>query len=323
MKLSLCVFVVAFLLSLALGKIFIILQKKINVGQPVLGYVKEHKQKEGTPTMGGVFFIISAIIAYVICPFKKTKLSTVCLVISVAYGVVGFLDDFIKVRQKRNLGLRPYQKIIFQISVGVICAFFLFKNGLTAYNLPFTNKKLDLSSVCIPLTLVVLIATTNCVNLTDGLDGLAGSVSFVYLFFISLFIVFGQSLLAENENLSLLSLCFSFCGALLGFLIYNTNKASVFMGDTGSLALGGIISSVSVFSGNTFYIPLLGITFVFSGLSVIIQVIYFKMTGKRVFLMAPLHHHFQHKGYSEAKIVMSYVVASIIMGITCLIFIKG
>ena len=170
----------------------------------------------------------------------------------------------------------------------------------------------DISWGIIPLVIFVFVASVNCVNLTDGLDGLAGGTSLVYLTIVGIML-----LAAEN---SCANLCFISVGAIAAFLLINVNKAGLFMGDTGSLALGGLISCVTVFSGNTLYLPIIGIAFVISGISVIVQVIYYKRTGRRVFLMSPLHHHFQMKGYTECKISYAYALVTALTGIICIIF---
>ena len=236
------------------------------------------------------------------------------LAITGGFTVVGFLDDFLKIYRKENEGLKPYQKIIFQVLIAAIAAAYCYVNGLTYLKIPFgSGAQFNISWGIIPLVILIFIATVNCVNLTDGLDGLAGGTSSAYLF------IFGIMLYIQGSNLA--ALCFVAVGAVAAFLVFNVNKASIFMGDTGSLALGGLISCVSVFSSNSLYIPVLGIMFVISGISVIVQVIYYKRTRRRVFLMAPIHHHFQMKGYTECKITYSYAVITAFVGILCLLFV--
>ncbi len=171
---------------------------------------------------------------------------------------------------------------------------------------------MDIKWGIIPLVIFIFIATVNCVNLTDGLDGLAGGTSCAYL------LILGVMLAMKGVNSALL--CFAGLGAVAAFLVFNSNKAAVFMGDTGSLALGGFISCISVFSGNSLYIPIIGVMFVISGISVIVQVIYYKRTRRRVFLMSPIHHHFQMKGHTECKISYAYFALTCLVGIICLIF---
>ena len=315
------IFLISFFTSLVLGKITIPLLRKLKAGQNVLSYVKEHSEKNGTSTMGGLFFIVSAIV--ISCLFFKgdKKIALFSLAICFSYMVVGFLDDFIKIKNKRNLGLKAYQKIIFQGFISIFCGVFCLKNGLTFIYVPFTQKLINVGNWIIPFSIIVFLATTNCVNLTDGLDGLAGNTSMLFLFFTAVLIglqtkVNPSVYLIKEEYYNLINCCVAFCGAILGFLVFNTYNASVFMGDTGSLGLGGIIACVSIFSGNMLTIAVIGFVFVLSGLSVILQVVYFKITkGKRIFLMAPFHHHLQHKGLSESKIVFIYSMITLIMGL--------
>ncbi len=279
-----------------------------------MGYVKEHKSKSGTPTMGGLAFITAIIVVGLCLLGVRDSKVNLTLAITGGFTVVGFLDDFLKIYRKENEGLKPYQKIIFQVLIAAIAAAYCYVNGLTYLKIPFgSGAQFNISWGIIPLVILIFIATVNCVNLTDGLDGLAGGTSSAYLF------IFGIMLYIQGSNLA--ALCFVAVGAVAAFLVFNVNKASIFMGDTGSLALGGLISCVSVFSSNSLYIPVLGIMFVISGISVIVQVIYYKRTRRRVFLMAPIHHHFQMKGYTECKITYSYAVITAFVGIFCLLFV--
>lgn len=304
----------AFAASFLLLLLILPLLKKLKAGQYILGYVKEHKSKSGTPTMGGLAFVAAIIITgFCLCGFGSGQ-ANLALAVTAGFMIVGFLDDFLKIYRKENEGLKPYQKIFFQLSIATVAAVYCFVNGITKINIPFAgNLSVDIKWGIIPLVIFIFIATVNCVNLTDGLDGLAGGTSMAYL------LIFGIILYIQGTNLALL--CFSAVGAIAAFLVLNTNKAKIFMGDTGSLALGGFISCVSVFSENSLYIPILGIMFVISGISVIVQVIYYKRTRKRVFLMAPIHHHFQMKGYSEGKISYAYFILTALVGIFCLIFV--
>jgi phospho-N-acetylmuramoyl-pentapeptide-transferase len=317
-------FLTAFLISCFLGKVMIPMLKKFKVGQTILVYVKEHEGKNGTPTMGGLFFVFAIILTFFIFGGLKSHIARVCIVIMGAFMFVGFLDDFIKVRSKKNEGLKPYQKIIFQISIGLIAGVFAYKYGINFIYVPFLVDKFYLGLFTIPVLAIIFIAITNSVNLTDGIDGLSGSVSLIYLlatFFLIIIqtTVFKTDYYFGNDYKEVLLLLTTSIGAILGFLVYNVNKAKVFMGDTGSLALGGLIGSVSIFTANTLAIPFFGITFVLSSLSVIIQVVYFKFTKKRVFLMAPFHHHLQHIGLTENKIVYFYVLTTVIFAVIYII----
>ncbi len=304
----------AFLASLFLLMIILPVLRRLKAGQYILGYVKEHKSKSGTPTMGGLAFI-TAIIAVALCMLGvgDNKLN-LTLAVTGGFTVVGFLDDFLKIYRKENEGLKPYQKIIFQLAIASVAAAFCYVNGIRYLNIPFGGgASVYVGWGIIPLVIFIFVATVNCVNLTDGLDGLAAGTSSAYLFIMGI--------LLSMQSFKSSTLCFISVGALAAFLIFNVNRASVFMGDTGSLALGGLISCISVFSGNSLYIPILGIMFVISGISVIVQVIYYKRTRRRVFLMAPLHHHFQMKGYTECKITYMYVLVTAFVGIICLLFV--
>ncbi len=319
MKILLFLMLLCLTFSVIFGHIIIPILRKVKAGQTIYKYVDTHKEKNGTPTMGGLFFIIPSAIIFLIFRSESSYMSLVATTIGLAFMAVGLIDDFIKIRYKKNEGLKAYQKIIFQVLIATLCGVFAYKNGITVFHIPFFNYDVDLGAWTIFIVAVVFIAMTNSVNLTDGLDGLASSVSVVYLIFLMILIFFQMQVknhlyLIESEYYNLILLSGCLIGGLLGFLLFNTSKASVFMGDTGSLSLGGFLAAISIFSSNTFFIPVLGIMFVISSISVIIQVFYFKRTRKRVFLMTPIHHHFQLKGYSEAKIVFSYSSITFVMG---------
>lgn len=303
----------SFALSLTLCALEIPALKKLGAGQNILHYVKEHKSKGGTPTMGGLAFLLAAsVIALFFCGFAD-KPFLVAVAAGLGYMLVGFLDDLLKKKRGDNLGLRPYQKIVFQLGVSVLVSLYCCLNGLTVLKIPFTRLSFDVGWGMMPIGIFVLLATVNSVNLTDGLDGLAGSVSALFFLFLGALVLLQKG----DGNLSLL--CFALTGALFAYLVFNVNRASVFMGDTGSLSLGGFAACCALFTGNALVIPIVGVMFVLSSISVIIQVIYYKKTGKRVFLMAPLHHHFQEKGYSEAKIAYVYSVVTAVAGVAVLL----
>ena len=316
MRIYLLVFLISLCLSVAVGFAVVPLLKRVRAGQSILSYVKEHKSKEGTPTMGGVIFIFSATaVALAFCGRGELRNMLVLCSAGVAYGVVGFLDDLLKVRGRKNEGLKPLQKIGFQLVVAAIISIYLFVSQKTRITIPFSSITIDVKFGIIPLYIFVFIATTNCVNLTDGLDGLAAGVSYVYLAMLAVLMLLqrGGGMLETD-----VILCISLVGAIVGFLLFNTNRATVFMGDTGSLSLGGFISVISAFSGNVLFIPLFGVMFVVSGVSVILQVLYYKKTRKRIFLMAPFHHHLQMRGMSEGKIAVCYKIMTLAVGLACL-----
>lgn len=305
-------FLFSFLLALALCAAEIPLLRKLKAGQNILEYVKEHKDKSGTPTMGGLGFILaSSVVALALCGISERPF-TVCIVVGIGYMLVGLLDDLLKKFRGKNLGLRPYQKIFFQLAVAVIASVYACVSGLTILYIPYSKIAIDIGWWMLPLGVFVFLATVNSVNLTDGLDGLAGSSCAFF------FLLMGALLLLQNGG-AMSYLCFCLSGALAAYLIFNVSRASVFMGDTGSLALGGFAASVALFSGNALSVPIVGAVFVLSSITVIIQVIHYKRTGRRVFLMAPIHHHFQEKGYSEAKIAYCYAILTMALGLTLLI----
>ena len=323
MKQYLSVFLVAFTFSVAIGYLIIPLLRRLKLGQSILNYVTEHNYKSGTPTMGGIIFILASSLAFFLFAERGKYLAFVCLAVGLSYMLVGFIDDFIKIKLKRNKGLGGWQKTFFELVIAIIVSIVAISRGLTKINLPFFNTTVDVGIWFAPLCIFIFLATTNSVNLTDGLDGLAGGVTYIFFAVMGVLIclqaktVNSNLIFYEYNNLSIL--CFALSGSIVGYLLYNTHKASVFMGDTGSLALGGFVAIISIVSGNILFIPILGIIYVLSSISVIMQVIYFKKTGKRIFLMAPLHHHFQQKGYDESKIAVAYKLATLFLGIICII----
>ena len=325
MKIILLSGMAAFFLTVLSGFTVIPLLKKLKAGQPVLKYVETHKDKDGTPTMGGLFFILSAVIIFFVFGGGKAKTAVVAVSFGLAFMAVGFIDDFLKIRFHKNEGLKAYQKIIFQTAIALVAGFFAYRNRLTEVFIPFCVKSADIGVFIIPLAFFIFIAITNSVNLTDGLDGLAGGTTVSYLIFITALSAaeaaafrFGLLTAEEYESMFLLSACL--IGALCGFLIFNVCRAKVFMGDSGSLSLGGFLGAISIFTGNSLFIPVIGFAFVMSSLSVIIQVLHYKRTHRRVFLMAPIHHHFQMKGYSESKIAYFYSALTCISGALSVIF---
>lgn len=326
---ALIAFLVSFVLSLILMPVIIHWFKSQNASQTILGYVENHKEKNGTLTMGGVVFIITTLVLVFIFLDYDTSWF-ICLLASVFFGVLGFMDDHLKIKYKQNLGLRPYQKIIGQVGISLAFALYVYFFSSVGGNVfvPFLNKTIDLGFWVVPLIVIVLVATTNSVNLTDGLDGLAGNVSLIYLTFFSVIMsIFAGQLYNNGETGKILSdinniviLSSLFIGAILGFLMFNTNKASIFMGDVGSLCLGGFVGTSACLLGFELIIPILGFCFMFSAISVILQVAVFKIKKKRIFKMAPFHHHLQMCGLSEPKIVAIYSALTIFLGILCVIF---
>lgn len=319
--------IVLFLISIILGGVLcgalIPLLKRLKAGQTILGYVDNHKTKAGTPTMGGLSFAFAAAILFFAFGGGNSRLALIVIAVSFSFLAVGAMDDLIKIKTHKNEGLTALQKICFQAAISLIISCFIYFKGFVDFFVPFKNAYFNFGLFGAILCFFVFLATTNCVNLTDGLDGLAGGVSYVYLLvFYALIkiqiLVFPENFVMPEECENVALLCLLQAGALLGYLCFNTNKATVFMGDTGSLYLGGFIACSGIICGNALFIPIIGVTFVASSVSVIMQVAHFKRTKKRIFLMAPYHHHLEYKGYSESKICYFYKIATLITGAACL-----
>lgn len=292
--------VIAFALTVAICPIFIPLLKKIKAGQSIReDGPKSHLVKSGTPTMGGIVIIFAVIFASLSAGAPKREM-LIILVAFMAFGALGFTDDFVKVALKRNLGLRAYQKLTMQVLIAVGIALYADVTEVgTAIWVPFINTYWDLGGFYIPFVAFVIVALANSVNLTDGLDGLAAGVSAI----VALFMALAGTLMGEIISPVF---CAAIAGSCIGFLLFNRHPARIFMGDTGSLALGGGIAVSAVLMNIELIIPIVGGIFVFEALSVVIQVISFKTRGKRVFKMAPLHHHFELSGWKETKIVLVF-----------------
>ena len=298
----------ALIISLILGPIAIPVLHRLKFGQEIREIGPSwHKKKTGTPTMGGFIFIISVILVILI--FVRKPLVLFLLLFSSLFGLIGFIDDFIKVILKRNLGLTEKQKSLLQILVAALFIFFgLYYNFFdTQIVIPFTDN-----TVTFPLwlyvifALFVIVGATNSVNLTDGVDGLASSVTIVVLaFFAIVAYLKGNTLLTGFAAVNAL--------ALVGFLVFNFHPAKVFMGDTGSLYLGGVVCFLAITLKMPLILIVAGGVYVLETLSVIIQVASFKLTGKRVFKMSPIHHHFEMCGWSEVKIVTVAVLATVVL----------
>lgn len=265
---------------------------------------KSHQAKSGTPTMGGMMIILGLVVGALAAGQWSVELG-LALFIVLGHFVIGFVDDYIKVVRKHNLGLKAKQKLLGQIIMAAMVAYF--GNLPTDLWVPFVGN-VELGSFFYVLLFFVLVGTTNAVNLTDGLDGLAaGTVSVASLCFMVVCLILG------NYNLAIF--CAATVGACLAFLKFNYNPAKIFMGDTGSLALGGAIASMGILTHTELLLVVIGFIFVMEAMSVIIQVISFKTTGKRVFLMSPIHHHFELKGWKETKVVHTFWCWGLLAGI--------
>ena len=301
---------IAFAISVVLSPIIIPFLKKLKFGQ----FVREdgpesHLKKSGTPTMGGLIILFSIVITALFYIKDYPQIIPV-LFATLGFGFVGFLDDYIKVVMKRSMGLRAWQKMVGQFLVTGIFAYYIYAHTDlgTDIMIPFVDKTVDIGWVYWPLMFFVMLGTANGANFTDGLDGLASSVTvLIATFFTVVAIVFGSDVAPIT--------CAT-VGSLLGFLVYNVYPARVFMGDTGSLALGGFVASTADVLKMPLIILIVAFIYFLEVVSVIIQVLYFKKTGKRVFKMAPIHHHFELCGWPETKVV---AIFSIVTAVLCLI----
>lgn len=303
---------VSFAVSAVLCPIVIPLLHRLKFGQQVrTDGPQEHLKKQGTPTMGGIMFLGGIILAALLFVGKYPQMVPV-LFVTVGFGVVGFLDDYIKIVMKRSEGLNPKQKLIGQFVItAVFCYYCMTTPEIgTEIIIPFMGgKTIDIGWFYIPFCFVTVLGTDNGVNFTDGLDGLCSSVTVMVATFFAV--------VALGNNNPIAPLCAAVVGALMGFLLFNVYPAKVFMGDTGSLALGGFVSATACVMRMPVFILIVGMIYLAEVISVIIQVTYFRRTGgKRFFKMAPIHHHFELCGWSETRVV---TVFSIITAILCLI----
>ena len=316
--------ILCFLLCVLLVPVVRYVVKKLGAGQNILEYVEEHKAKQGTPTMGGVAFLLSMLIGYfVFCARDYNMYSLVAVISACAFGLIGLLDDFIKVRLKHNMGLRAYQKFGAQLALGIIIAIFVYKSEMlgSIVLLP-GGGSINIGLWVVPLIVLVYLALSNSVNLLDGLDGLSGSVTsvVVLVYTICMFVScvgFSDAHSMLMQNLVIFSM--GAFGAIIGFLIYNSNPASIFMGDVGSLGLGGLVASMMVLSRQYVLIFIVGAMYIVTTMSVILQVISFKLTKKRIFKMAPFHHHLQQSGVKECKITAFYFIVTVVLGMATIV----
>lgn len=300
--------IIACIISIALSPLVIPFLVKLKLGQNVRNDgPQSHLKKAGTPSMGGIIILTSALITSLFF-IRQNNDGIIVLFLTLGFGLIGFFDDYIKVIKKRSLGLRAYQKIIGQLVITAIFIAYLILNNadflnspLTKIIIPFTNGlELDLGLWWIPFVFLVIIGSVNAVNLTDGLDGLASGVTIL----VSTFFI----IMAWALNSEILPVTAAVAGSLLGFLLFNSYPAKVFMGDTGSLALGGFIAAVAIILRLPAFLLIVGIVYVIEACSVIIQVLYFKKTGRRFFKMAPIHHSFELSGWSETKVVTFFCI---------------
>lgn len=310
---------IGFLSSVLFGFVFIPFLKKINFGQRISDYVGEnHRKKEGTPTMGGFIFIVPTLLTifYLIISnrIEYTYHLGIVLIVFVLYAVLGFLDDYISIKRGKNEGLTIIQKFAGQILIALIFFFIFMKyDGNTSFVVTTLGINIDLGFGYGLFILLLLVGFSNAINLTDGLDGLAGGLS------ATSFVAFALiSLIAGQEDMGIF--CFILSGTLAGFLMFNAYPAKVFMGDTGSLSLGATIATVAILTRREVTLLIVCLPFILETLSSMLQIFYFKLKHKRIFLNSPLHHHFEKEGYQEPDIVKAFWLFGIICSLLGIFF---
>ena len=305
------IMLISFIISVVITKVEIPVLKR-KAGQNIReDGPQSHLSKAGTPSMGGIAIIIAASLTTIGAAVMGKIDGLGCaiiLLVFVGFGLIGFFDDYLKVIKKNNLGLRAYQKFGLQTILSEILAVYLanYTEGSTSVYIPFADIYVNFGIWYIPFVVFVVLAMTNAVNLTDGLDGLASGVTaFISLFFAVAGFTYGIVTGAY--------FCSAMCGACLGFLVFNRNPAKVFMGDTGSLALGGGLAAAAILMKLELLLPIVGLLYVIEALSVVLQVGYFKISGgKRIFKMAPIHHHFEKCGFSEVQVVAGFWIFAVL-----------
>lgn len=303
----------SFFITVVLSPFFIPFLKRLKFGQSIREEgPASHQKKSGTPTMGGIIILLSIIVTTLIMTNKYAEINYqtyLLLLVTFGFGLLGFLDDFIKIGMKRNLGLTSRQKLIGQIVISVVFYFFYRQYDLsTAVSIPFFDYSIELGFFYVFFIIFWLVGFSNAVNLTDGLDGLVSGTAAI---------AFGAlAVLAWNQSAVEISIfAVAVVGAVLGFLVFNAYPAKVFMGDTGSLALGGAIAAIAILTKLEILLIIIGGVFVIETLSVILQVISFKTTGKRIFRMSPLHHHYELIGWSEWRVVVTFWAVGLLCAI--------
>ena len=310
---------IGFLCSVVLGLVLIPLLKKLNVGQRISVFVGEsHRKKEGTPTMGGLIFIVSTLLTSLFLLLtNKIEYTTnlgIVLIVFIGYAVIGFLDDYLSIKKHNNEGLTEIQKLIGQVIIALIFFYMYIRNGgQTALVVSTLGIHLEMGWVYGLFILFLLVGASNAVNLTDGLDGLAGGLSAIAFIAFSLI-----SMVVGFEDMGIFTLILS--GSLLGFLVFNTYPAKVFMGDTGSLALGGVMATIAVLTHREITLAVVASVFIFETLSVILQVFWLYAFKKKLFLMTPIHHHFEKLGWKEQDIVKLFWVIGLVLAMGGIFF---
>ncbi len=305
---------VAFIISLLICPIFIKYSRKVQFQQQVReDGPRTHLSKKGTPTMGGLVFLAAALISLLLLAGTPSVLLLLAMLVTFWCAFIGWLDDYSKVSRSRSLGLKARTKLLGQLILTVLLVVFLNLIGhSTVVDIPLAGTSADLGALYPVLVFFMIVGTTNAVNLTDGIDGLAAGASIIALMaFLVICSIAGLNQLAY--------FCAALVGGTFGFLVYNLHPAKLFMGDVGSLALGGAMAAVAVLAKIEFTLVMVGALFIVETVSVMIQVAFFKITGKRVFLMSPLHHHFELKGWSEWQVVTSLWAVAFIFAVIGLI----
>lgn len=307
--------ILCFAVTAILCPVFIPVLHRLKFGQYIRDLApEEHKKKSGTPTMGGIVFIIAIMITAAVYAGRYPRIIPVALFMLV-FGFIGFLDDFLKVVKKENEGLKVWQKLLMQFIVTAVFTFYIYRDPDigTDIIIPFSGATVNLGWLFIPFVFFVVLGTDNGVNFTDGIDGLCASVTCAVAAF--------YAVAAVKMDIQIAPIAGAVAGAMLGYLIWNVYPAKVFMGDTGSLALGGFVASFALMTRLPVFITLVGIIYLIEVLSVILQVGYFKATkGKRLFKMSPIHHHFELCGWKEPRVVAVFTTVTILM---CLVAYLG
>ncbi|MBE6149434.1 MAG: phospho-N-acetylmuramoyl-pentapeptide-transferase [Firmicutes bacterium] len=315
-------FMIGFLIAIVFGLIMIPMLKKLKIRQTVSSFVNKHSKKNGTPTMGGIIFIIPTIISIIVLlllnKLNITYNLVIVLFVFLAYALLGFIDDYLIIKRRNNIGLSEFQKLVGQVIIAVIFFVLFMKGGnepiLDIYTF---GIKLNMGWLYGIFILFMLVASSNAVNITDGLDGLAGGLSAIA--FLAFGLISWASIgISGSEDIGIF--CFILLGALMAFLFYNTHPAKVFMGDTGSLSLGGTLAAVAIVTNHELTLIIVAGVFVVETLVCIIQRASVRFTGKRVFLMTPLHHHFEKLGWEETDIVKLFWVFGIILAAVAILW---
>lgn len=314
---------IGFLVSIVFGAIFVPFMRRRKARQVTSKYVEAHQSKSGTPTMGGMIFFISTIVTIAAMFLTNKMVITtnlfIVLFVFFGFGLIGFVDDFLKIKYKSNeKGLTRLQKFLAQVVISIVFFYLYIKSGAdTSIEVAALNIHVSLGFLYGFFILFMLVGTSNAVNLTDGLDGLAGGLSLI-CFLIYGMIAWNSPYLAGSDDIAVF--CFILTGGLLGFLVFNAHPAKIFMGDTGSLALGGALATVAILTHREFSLAVIGGVFVVETLSVILQIASVKIRGKKLFPMTPLHHTFEKLGWSETDIVRLFYVVGFILGAGAIVY---